>query len=81
MRPLLNLAGLALMTVLGMGLAACGDKPQVKAATSGKAAYLGTSSAAYTAPGWKVGDATSWDANMRSRTQAGQNEYPRTAGH
>ena len=41
----------------------------------------GTAGTAYTAPGWKVGDATSWDANMRARTQAGQNEYPRTSGH
>ena len=77
MRPAFTLVGLLLL----VGLAACGDKPQVKPATSGQAAYMGTAGTAYTAPGWKVGDATSWDANMRARTQAGQNEYPRTSGH
>jgi hypothetical protein len=76
MRPLATLVGLAVL----VGLAACGDKPQVKVPV-GQAAYTGTGNAAYTAPGWKVGDATSWDANMRARTQAGQNEYQRTVGH
>jgi len=31
---------------------------------------------AFVAPGWKSGDAASWEAQLRTRTQA-QNEYAR----
>jgi hypothetical protein len=37
----------------------------------------GPARAAFTAPGWKVGDKTSWEGEMRARTQYGQNEYTR----
>lgn len=58
-------------------LAACGQKPEAQA-TGRKADASPTTgaSAAYTAGGWKVGDATSWDQHMRARTQQ-QNEYNR----
>jgi hypothetical protein len=63
------------------GLSACGEKPQV-AGTRVQAApaYMGTGNAAYTAAGWKAGDATSWEEQMRVRTQSGQNEYVRSVG-
>ena len=41
------------------------------------APWAGTGAAAFTAPGWKVGDKTSWEGEMRARTQYGQNEYTR----
>ena len=76
MKTLMVCAGLA----LAAGLAACTEKPQTL--TTRKAdtpASQGTGSA-YVAPGWKPGDQASWDEQMRTRTQNGQNEYPRTAG-
>jgi hypothetical protein len=63
-------------------LGACGERPQevgsspVKKADTPAAAGA---SNAYVAPGWKTGDAASWDQQMRKRAQ-GQNEYSRIAG-
>jgi hypothetical protein len=61
-----------------LGLLGCGDKPQTsgtrKADTRPYTAATGTN----TAPGWKVGDAASWESQMTTRTQNGQNEYTRT---
>jgi formate dehydrogenase iron-sulfur subunit len=59
-------------------LAACGDKPQsLGEGRKSVAPWAGTGVAAFTAPGWKVGDKTSWEGEMRARTQYGQNEYTR----
>ncbi len=60
-------------------LVACAEKPQTN---EGKRkadahAYEGAASA-FTANGWKSGDAVSWEAQMKTRAQ-GQNEYSRTA--
>jgi hypothetical protein len=57
-------------------LAACGEKPQsmkgeVKQDT---AAYQGTGMP-FMVNGWKVGDKSSWEAQLRTRAQRGQNEY------
>ena len=65
--------------VLAMGLCACSEKPQT--ATHRKAdghAYEGTGNSAYTAAGWKAGDAASWEQVMKERAQ-GQNEYSRAS--
>jgi hypothetical protein len=70
-------AGLVLVT----GLAACGEKPQVAGSSvKGQPAYVGTGVGAFTDAGWKAGDATSWEEQMRTRTQSGQNEYARSGG-
>ena len=69
--------GLALVA----GLAACTEQPQVAGKrTVSQAANTGTGNAAYTVPGWKAGDETSWEEHMRNRTQSGQNEYVRSTG-
>jgi len=61
------------------GLAACTEKPQTLGARkSDSLASAGTGSA-YVAPGWKPGDQASWDEQMRTRAQQGQNEYSRAA--
>jgi hypothetical protein len=66
--------------LLAVGLAACGEKPQaVTGKKTGPAAYTGTGNG-YQAGGWKAGDATSWNEQMRTRAQYGQNDYSRTAG-
>ncbi len=67
--------------VVFAGLSACGEKPQVAGSSvKGKPAYLGTGVGPYTDAGWKAGDATSWEEQMRTRTQSGQNEYVRSGG-
>lgn len=56
-------------------LAACTEKPQTL--SSGvkldAAAFQGTGTA-FTAPGWKPGDRTSWEQQLKTRTQ-NQNDY------
>ena len=61
-----------------LALAACGEKPQTAASRKADAAPSTGAVAAYTAAGWKPGDATSWEAQMKKRSE-GQNEYTRTA--
>ncbi len=70
-------AAIAGLAALSLVLAACSEKPQT--ATHRKAdghAYDGPATA-FTAAGWKPGNESSWEAQMRSRSQ-GQNEYSRT---
>ncbi|MDZ7590250.1 MAG: hypothetical protein U5L05_06045 [Rubrivivax sp.] len=63
------------------GLAACGEKPQVAGSSvKGQPAYVGTGVGPYTDSGWKAGEAKSWEEQMRTRTQSGQNEYVRSGG-
>ncbi len=57
------------------GLLGCGEKPQTLGI--GKhdvAAYLGAENH-FVAPGWKVGDKTSWEQGLKARMQNTQNEY------
>ena len=59
-------------------LAACGDKPQSAGGVKGDVApYQGVNNM-YAAPGWKAGDKTAWEQQIRTRTENGQNEYKRT---
>ncbi len=58
-------------------LAACGETPQTsKGAKRDTAAFQGTNNP-YNAPGWKAGDKTEWESQLKSRLQNGQNEYNR----
>jgi len=57
-------------------LSACGEKPQtlqsgVKVDTQ---AFQGTNMP-YAAPGWQQGDKVSWEQQLKTRTQQGQNDY------
>ena len=71
----LVVAGIA----LAAGLAACSDKRDTTATTRKvDDSPIAGANAAYAAPGWKAGDATSWEEHMRTRAQ-GQNEYAKTA--
>ena len=75
-----HLTAAACVVVLA-GLAACGEKPQVAGSrVVGQPAYVGTGVGSFTDAGWKAGDATSWEEQMRMRTQSGQNEYVRSGG-
>jgi hypothetical protein len=77
MRLHLTLATLSLSALL----VACGEKPQT--ATVRKldvAPSQGSTVGNYTAAGWKAGDATSWETQIKKRAE-GQNEYTRTQNH
>jgi hypothetical protein len=66
---------IALVAVIAAALAACGDKPQTLGTPKQDAApYTGTGSA-FTAPGWKPGDKTSWEQHLKARQQNSQNDY------
>jgi hypothetical protein len=62
-------------------LAGCGEKPQ----TAGQASTKKSDSKAWeavqsthVADGYKAGDKTAWEAQLKLRTERGQNEYTRT---
>ena len=71
---------LALPTLVALcALSACGERPQASQGQrkTDSHAFQGAAPA-FTASGWKAGDAASWENQMKSRAQ-GQNEYSRTA--
>ena len=71
---------------LALVLAGCGERNQSSADKSGirksdTQAWAGVQgeSAAFTTSGWKSGDKTAWEAQLKARTERGQNEYTRVA--
>jgi len=63
---------------VALALAACGEKTSGGVKKSDVPAYQGTTAAsAYSANGWKSGDQSAWDLQLRNRAQS-QNEYART---
>ncbi|MCM2252900.1 MAG: hypothetical protein NDJ19_11125 [Ramlibacter sp.] len=66
------IAGAAALAVL----AACTEQTQT-IGTAGRvdtAAFQGTGMP-FAAPGWKQGDKTSWEQQLKTRLQMGQNDY------
>ncbi len=62
------------LLALASGLAACSEKPQTLGAMKSDApAFQGTGSN-FMAPGWKAGDQTSWEQQLKTRGQ-GQDDY------
>jgi len=69
---------MALILASAALLVACGEKPQTLGGAKQDAApHTGTGTAAFTAPGWKPGDQTSWEQALKARGQYGQNDYSR----
>lgn len=61
-----------------VGLAGCSEKPQTGGAIRHDAVpYAGTGSN-FMQSGWKAGDKTSWEQQLKARQQYGQNEYSRS---
>ena len=76
-RAVAPIAVIALM----LSLAACGEKPQTMDASAKKVdakpwSVAEAANPAFRAPGWKAGDKTAWDDQIRQRNQA-QNDYAR----
>ncbi|MCY7319295.1 MAG: hypothetical protein LH617_11320 [Ramlibacter sp.] len=65
-----------MVTATLAALAGCGEKPQsmTVGGRQDTAAFQGTGMP-YTAAGWKTGDKTSWESQLKARTQSGQNDY------
>jgi hypothetical protein len=57
-------------------LVACTEQPQTLASgvRHDAAAFQGTGMV-YVVPGWKPGDRASWEQQLKTRTQSGQNDY------
>jgi hypothetical protein len=71
-----TLALVAVAVLATTTLTACGDKQQTAETPSKDAApYSGTGVASFTAPGWKAGDKTAWEQQLKARMQNSQNEY------
>lgn len=78
---------LALTTAVAaalLALTACGEKPQEMNAAGVKqdsAPYQGVGSSQYANTNWKAGDKTSWEQQLKTRAQYGQNDYTRMGGN
>lgn len=74
MRPTLSvLAALA----TAFALTACSEKPQTATSRKADDKPWDNAHADYTAAGYKSGDATAWETQLKARNAA-QNEYSRT---
>lgn len=62
------------------GLSACTEKPQTATARKVDGRASDGPASGYTVAGWKPGDATSWEQQLKARSQ-GQNEYAKTGPH
>jgi hypothetical protein len=61
-------------------LSACGEQPQVSGGSRYDAApYAGVGESPFQQPGWKAGDKTSWEQQLKARAQYGMNDYSRVA--
>jgi opacity protein-like surface antigen len=64
-----------------VGLAACGQKAQENATgqaiKNDVASYAGVGKSQYAQGGWTAGDRSSWEQQLKARTQHGQNDYQR----
>ncbi len=70
-------AGVLCCLAGALALGGCGEKPQTATTRKADASPAQGAIAAYSAPGWKAGDATSWEVHLKKRAD-GQNEYSRT---
>ena len=68
----------SILLVAVVALVGCGEKAQTAGTRKADAGPYQGAAAAFTANGWKAGDATSWEAQMKIRAQRGQDEYTRT---
>ncbi len=68
---------LTLSMLAVLALTACGEKPQTaNGARRDVPVFQGVTNP-YAAPGWKAGDKTAWEQQLKTRAQQGQNEYNR----
>jgi hypothetical protein len=61
-----------------LALAGCGEKPQTATGIKTDTTPFSGTGMPYVASGWKPGDRTSWEQQLKTRTQNGQNDYVKT---
>ena len=66
---------LALAALVVMALAACGERPQTASGSKSDVSAFQGADNQFVAPGWKPGDKTSWEQELKARAQNTQNEY------
>jgi uncharacterized lipoprotein YehR (DUF1307 family) len=71
---------LLMATAVAVSMAGCGEKAQtLDAGSARKSDAKGwegvTVGTEYSANGYKAGDKTAWETQLKSRTERGQNEY------
>ena len=71
-----GVASTVLCISLSFGSMACTEKPQTSSPRKSDTRAHDGPASAYSAQGWKAGDETSWEAQIRNRAN-GQNEYSR----
>ncbi len=76
-----RLTAIGAAAALGLGLVGCGEKLQTSGTRKADAHPYTAATGTHTAPGWKAGDAASWESQTATRTRNGQNEYTRTGPH
>ena len=72
---------LASSSELAVPLSGCGERPQTAGQASTKksdAKPWEAVQSAHVADGYKAGDKAAWEAQLKTRTERGQNEYTRT---
>jgi hypothetical protein len=80
MKKLSRLAAVAGTVLASMALVACGEQPQElqgQGIKNDKAPYTGVGQSQYAEGGWKPGDRNSWEQQLKTRAQYGQNDYAR----
>ena len=69
---------LAAVAAAVLTLSACGESSQESNAAGvgiDAAPYTGVGASQYAQGGWKAGDRTSWEQQLKTRLQMGQNDY------
>lgn len=74
------IARIFLVSAMALTLAACGEKPQGMGGIKQDAApHTGVGKSQYIQGGWTAGDKGSWEQQLKSRAQYGQNDYTRVS--
>ena len=71
---MIRLVAVCVVTGSMLALTACAEKPQQAATRKPDTQAWQASGSAYRADGWKEGDRSSWEEQLRTRAQ-GQNDY------
>ena len=67
------------LAAAAFAVAGCTEREQTAGGSkSDQPAYMGSTQPAFAAQGWKPGDRTSWEQELKVRADRGQNEYAKT---
>jgi major membrane immunogen (membrane-anchored lipoprotein) len=67
---------ISLIILSAVALTACGEKAQMLGTKNDATAFSGATNS-FAEAGWKAGDKTSWEQQLRARGQYGQDDHSR----